>query len=314
MAVIFFGGVFAYQYFAKPDIASENIQPGNSSQNNDNQVACTMDAKLCPDGSYVGRVAPNCDFAPCPETTQTAGWKTYTNTQHKFEFQYPDSKMNVLKLPEGTICDIGNGTANCNLYSKPNNSSYNLYSGLYLAVVDYPVNKTIIHKYDGSVLINQVVNTVKQISIGGSQGYEYDLVSSTNYKIHGIIIPLNSNSYIEIYENSKEPIVTVSEWKKILSTFKFTNVRLTVWPDKNSFDMTNKTFIVEDLNTYKNVKIFVDANTKIYRQVDSNEYHDFQWLYSTLKNWEGPSWHFIVNGDTKSDGSVLASEIYYTVQ
>ncbi|OGH76915.1 MAG: hypothetical protein A2469_02015 [Candidatus Magasanikbacteria bacterium RIFOXYC2_FULL_40_16] len=28
---------------------------------------CTADAKLCPDGSYVGRVAPKCDFAPCPE-------------------------------------------------------------------------------------------------------------------------------------------------------------------------------------------------------------------------------------------------------
>ena len=29
-------------------------------------VFCTMDAKLCPDGSYVGRVAPDCAFAPCP--------------------------------------------------------------------------------------------------------------------------------------------------------------------------------------------------------------------------------------------------------
>ncbi len=29
-------------------------------------VACTMDAKMCPDGSYVGRTAPNCAFAPCP--------------------------------------------------------------------------------------------------------------------------------------------------------------------------------------------------------------------------------------------------------
>jgi hypothetical protein len=29
-------------------------------------VACTMDAKECPDGTYVGRVAPNCEFAPCP--------------------------------------------------------------------------------------------------------------------------------------------------------------------------------------------------------------------------------------------------------
>jgi hypothetical protein len=30
-------------------------------------VACTEDAKLCPDGSAVGRILPNCDFAPCPE-------------------------------------------------------------------------------------------------------------------------------------------------------------------------------------------------------------------------------------------------------
>lgn len=29
-------------------------------------VFCTMDAMMCPDGSYVGRVAPNCDFAQCP--------------------------------------------------------------------------------------------------------------------------------------------------------------------------------------------------------------------------------------------------------
>jgi hypothetical protein len=31
-------------------------------------VYCTMDAKECPDGSYVGRVPPNCEFAPCPES------------------------------------------------------------------------------------------------------------------------------------------------------------------------------------------------------------------------------------------------------
>lgn len=28
-------------------------------------VACTMDAKLCPDGSAVGRSGPSCTFAPC---------------------------------------------------------------------------------------------------------------------------------------------------------------------------------------------------------------------------------------------------------
>ena len=29
-------------------------------------VACTEEAKLCPDGSAVGRTGPNCEFAPCP--------------------------------------------------------------------------------------------------------------------------------------------------------------------------------------------------------------------------------------------------------
>ena len=28
--------------------------------------ACTQEAKLCSDGSYVGRTGPNCEFAPCP--------------------------------------------------------------------------------------------------------------------------------------------------------------------------------------------------------------------------------------------------------
>lgn len=30
-------------------------------------VACTMDAKICPDGSAVGRTGPNCEFAECPQ-------------------------------------------------------------------------------------------------------------------------------------------------------------------------------------------------------------------------------------------------------
>jgi hypothetical protein len=29
-------------------------------------TACTMEAKICPDGSAVGRTGPNCEFTPCP--------------------------------------------------------------------------------------------------------------------------------------------------------------------------------------------------------------------------------------------------------
>jgi len=37
---------------------------------NNNQRACTQEAKLCPDGSAVGRTGPNCEFAPCPGEEQ----------------------------------------------------------------------------------------------------------------------------------------------------------------------------------------------------------------------------------------------------
>ncbi|PIP26479.1 MAG: hypothetical protein CO140_03550 [Candidatus Moranbacteria bacterium CG_4_9_14_3_um_filter_40_7] len=32
-----------------------------------NQKACTQEAKICPDGSAVGRTGDNCEFSPCPD-------------------------------------------------------------------------------------------------------------------------------------------------------------------------------------------------------------------------------------------------------
>ncbi len=44
-------------------------------RNVERPVACTQEAKLCPDGSAVGRTGPNCEFAECPAAapTSTAG-------------------------------------------------------------------------------------------------------------------------------------------------------------------------------------------------------------------------------------------------
>ena len=36
----------------------------------EDQIACPADAKLCPDGSSVSRIAPDCEFAECPEVIE----------------------------------------------------------------------------------------------------------------------------------------------------------------------------------------------------------------------------------------------------
>ena len=50
--VVIVAGVGVHQYSNKP---AEPIQK-----------ACTMEAKICSDGTSVGRTAPNCEFANCP--------------------------------------------------------------------------------------------------------------------------------------------------------------------------------------------------------------------------------------------------------
>jgi len=51
--------------------AGYSIWKGGSGE--DDIVFCTQDAMLCPDGSYVGRNGPNCEFAPCPERKEQEG-------------------------------------------------------------------------------------------------------------------------------------------------------------------------------------------------------------------------------------------------
>jgi hypothetical protein len=56
-------------YFFSKQISSEGVM-------------CTADAKICPDGTGVGRIGPKCEFAPCPivkETTKARIVETILN-------------------------------------------------------------------------------------------------------------------------------------------------------------------------------------------------------------------------------------------
>jgi len=80
---------------------------------NNKPVACTQEAKQCPNGSYVGRAGPNCEFAACPEVkaSETANWQTYRNEELNFEFSYPREFGEVeFKIRQGEAGKICQGT------------------------------------------------------------------------------------------------------------------------------------------------------------------------------------------------------------
>ncbi len=52
-------------------------------------VACTQEAKLCADGTYVGRSGPSCEFAICPSVEHRPDWVSTSTAELSFE--YPPS-------------------------------------------------------------------------------------------------------------------------------------------------------------------------------------------------------------------------------
>jgi putative hemolysin len=70
-------------------------------------VACTEEAKLCPDGSAVGRVAPDCEFAPCPVQPKV----THVCTA-------AEKEANICTMDYNQVCGLdgktyGNGCGAC---------------------------------------------------------------------------------------------------------------------------------------------------------------------------------------------------------
>lgn len=72
-----------------------------------NPIACTQEAKQCPDGSYVGRTGPNCEFAECSISSLGT---TYLNTQYGFSFSLPASwKGYTIVIGIREIRDVSSG-------------------------------------------------------------------------------------------------------------------------------------------------------------------------------------------------------------
>jgi hypothetical protein len=65
-------------------------------------IACTMEAKVCPDGSSVGRIGPKCEFAECPKATADFDKPIVMEINDKAI--YPDGLSLVLKEINDSRC------------------------------------------------------------------------------------------------------------------------------------------------------------------------------------------------------------------
>ena len=207
--------------------------------NANKQVACTLEAKLCPDGSSVGRTGPKCEFAKCPSVTttpevmplptltasETASWKTYNVLAEKISFRLPNSWAQYNNSQEG----IGSLQNPYDYYSSKPNKQLNqenfsfYYERLnfsYADVVnhymesnakDYPINEKLIIDGKECLFTTSSKPTVQGGYLGPIDTYSYD-VECASY---------NNMAYTFSFfsRNHQNELL----FKEILSTLKFTD-------------------------------------------------------------------------------------------
>lgn len=210
------------------------------------QKACSQEAKLCPDGSSVGRTGLNCEFAECPATSaspsanaDTSTWKTYSDNDFALSFKYPSALGDVILKPgpEGKLIGFSkNDGLILGAYIKPSSGS-NDRGGTVLDFSGYAENKGKYYFNDWLDTSSEEIIPIKVIQADGNKILILNNDSFTKskdaYEGYGLIgknstialINLDTDKYSGIvFDNGaddKQPI-SQEEFLQILSTFKFT--------------------------------------------------------------------------------------------
>ncbi len=231
--VLILVGLAGAYYFGKLPIKHSDNNP----------KACTQEAKICPDGSSVGRSGPNCEFTPCPSVVsktsdETTNWKTYINTKNSFSIKYPQD-FSIIKGP-GEDAKTDQDYQNVDNISFINNSKLTTFG---ITIGPKTPNLTPIHcisnddclqklQIDSQTVVSSTGTITRNIFGKPVKGLEekhsfqdftskkaYDQISQyfifpQNEKV--LLINLNTQTY-----SAEEVVVLNSLFDQILSTFKF---------------------------------------------------------------------------------------------
>lgn len=94
MAFAIVAFLFLIDTAINPDGSRKSTNTATRSKNT-NTVVCTLEAKLCPDGSFVGRSGPKCEFTECPTTNANSSEPSNSNST-------PPCTADAVLCPDGT--------------------------------------------------------------------------------------------------------------------------------------------------------------------------------------------------------------------
>lgn len=157
------------------------------------------------------------------EAAQTANWKTYTNSQYGFEFQYPANY--TVAAPEKGLYAANNANIIAEMYGEPDS--------IFITYVKSSILDESSAKYGPEhIWFDQNTNTWTSDIVSQADGH--NMISDITFHTgsgdtyfkdhHGVysndIFPLSHNSFIILSVADSGPGVDAMD--QILSTFKFT--------------------------------------------------------------------------------------------
>jgi hypothetical protein len=182
-----------------------------------NNAVCTQEAKLCPDGSYVSRTGPNCEFSACPEES-IADWKVYQSKRFSIQFSYPE-KYILDNSFENTYSDQGF----IHLYTQEGYELVKSQAGIggpdFIQIGAYGNSKKLTAlewaKFDTAH--SNFSGEYEAVNIAGENGLSYTFEGMGGL---GDVRVIAHNGYIYTFDIMGEAAMQ-ADFKRILDTVKF---------------------------------------------------------------------------------------------
>jgi|GEM_PF-2827981 len=165
-------------------------------------VACTMEAKMCPDGTAVGRGGLSCEFAPCPggeEMTVPADWMSLSGTG--YSLSYPE---------EFTVRELDDSQVLLSLGPTQTDGT-EIFDGMMISLMSVDLKDVSLEEYvDAQILsiqeadMSTIIQEKAAISIGQYQGFFYQARGLGIFS-HIFLQGENSDQALEIITLVEDP-------------------------------------------------------------------------------------------------------------